>query len=61
MTTSPQDRRSGKDRRESDEGPPDRFERRRSVEPRQPEVVELELSEEELRALGFAPPALPKG
>lgn len=57
--TSPHDRRSGKDRRESDQGPPDRFERRRSVEPRQPEVVELELSEEELRALGFAPPAPP--
>ncbi|MGD9773218.1 hypothetical protein [Diaphorobacter sp.] len=49
------DRRSGHDRRQIDQGPPTIFERRNGVEPRQPEVIELELSEEELRKLGFLP------
>ncbi|ART48378.1 hypothetical protein [Acidovorax carolinensis] len=49
------DRRSGQDRRQQEQGPPDRYERRRSIEPRQPELTELELSDEELRALGFVP------
>lgn len=56
----PTDRRSGRDRREDEKGPPTNFERRRSVEARQPELTELNLSDEELKALGFgleeAPP-----
>lgn len=47
------DRRSGKDRRQEEKGPPTNYERRRTVEARQPELTELDLSEEELRALGF--------
>ena len=49
------DRRSGKDRRQREDGPPTSYERRRAVEPRQPELTELNLSEEELRELGFMP------
>ncbi|PJI97164.1 hypothetical protein CLU85_1936 [Acidovorax sp. 69] len=49
------DRRTGKDRRQMEEGPPTNFERRRAVEARQPELTELHLSEDELKALGFAP------
>ena len=49
------DRRSGRDRRNTEEGPPGGYEGRRAVEPRQPELTELHLSEEELRALGFTP------
>ena len=56
----PTDRRSGRDRRQDEKGPPTNFERRRSVEARQPELTELNLSDEELKALGFgleeAPP-----
>lgn len=40
----PADRRSGKDRRRKELLPPGNPERRRSIEPRQPDVVELELS-----------------
>ncbi len=50
---APGDRRSGKDRRQTEAGPPDKHERRRSIEPRQPEVRELHLSPEELVAMGF--------
>lgn len=50
---STNDRRSGKDRRQEEKGPPTNYERRRTVEARQPELTELDLSEEELRALGF--------
>ena len=49
------DRRSGQDRRQKEQGAPTSYERRRSIEPRQPELTELELSEEELKALGFVP------
>lgn len=49
----PCDRRSGKDRRQTEAGPPDKHERRRSIEPRQPEVRELHLSPEEWVAMGF--------
>ena len=48
------DRRSGKDRRQEEKGPPTSYERRRTVEARQPELTELHLNEDELRALGFA-------
>lgn len=47
------ERRSGKDRRQTEAGPPGKHERRRSIEHRQPEVRELHLSREELEALGF--------
>jgi hypothetical protein len=49
------DRRSGQDRRQEEQGPPTSYERRHSVEPRQPEVTELELGDEELKDLGFFP------
>lgn len=50
---TPYERRSGQDRRQKEDGPPDKHERRRAIEPRQPEVNELHLSLEELEALGF--------
>lgn len=50
---TPYERRSGQDRRQKEDGPPDKHERRRAIEPRQPEVSELHLSLEELEALGF--------
>ena len=53
------DRRTGKDRRQEEKGPPTNFERRRAIEARQPELTELHMSEDELKALGFAP--TPKG
>ena len=49
------DRRSGKDRRQEEKGPPTNFERRRAIEARQPELTELHMSEDEPKALGFAP------
>jgi hypothetical protein len=45
------ERRSGKDRRHADNGPLGRHERRRHLEPRKPEVLELELSDSEWAAL----------
>ncbi|KQO24169.1 hypothetical protein ASF11_21520 [Acidovorax sp. Leaf76] len=50
---STSDRRSGTDRRQEEQGPPTHYERRRTIEARQPELTELHLSDEELRALGF--------
>ena len=49
------DRRSGQDRRQEEQGPPTSYERRRSVEPRQPELTELDLSDDELKDPGFLP------
>lgn len=49
------DRRTGQDRRQEEKGPPTNFERRRAIEARQPELTELHMSEDELRALGFVP------
>ena len=47
------DRRSGKDRRQVEEGPPPgKPERRRGLEPRQPDVIELQLTDSEWSALG---------
>lgn len=57
--SKPYDRRSGKDRRQSDQGPPSTRERRTTVEPRLPEMVEIQVTDEELRSLGFAPPTPP--
>lgn len=43
----PTDRRSGRDRRQVDRGPPGGRERRIGIEPRGPEVVEIEISPED--------------
>lgn len=53
------DRRSGDDRRRRDVGPPGRHERRRGLEARKPEVVELEISESEWAALTDATMPMP--
>ena len=45
------ERRSGRDRRQTDKGPPGRADRRRVAEPRKPEVSELEVSDSEWGAL----------
>jgi hypothetical protein len=47
----PAERRSGTDRRRVDVGPPGRFDRRRGVEQRRPEVLEIEMSNTEWAAL----------
>ena len=49
------DRRSGRDRRQADKGPPGRSERRRVAEPRKPEVAELDMTESEWGALAQEP------
>lgn len=56
------DRRSGKDRRRVDLRLPGEHERRRSVEPRKPEVRELDLSESQWADLQAqaTPKAVPK-
>lgn len=51
----PADRRMGKDRRKQDLGPPGRLERRRSVESRQPDVSEIEMSASDWGALEQVP------
>lgn len=54
------ERRSGADRRRVDKGPPGGHERRRIIEPRRPEVAELEMSESEWAQLSAElPPPLP--
>lgn len=58
---TPDERRSGQDRRQKEDGPPDKHERRRAIEPRQPDVSELHLSPEEFEAMGFTQaPAAPR-
>jgi len=47
------------DRRRRDVGPPGRHERRRGLEARKPEVVELEISESEWAALNEATMPMP--
>ncbi|HNW64827.1 MAG TPA: hypothetical protein PKJ32_17590 [Piscinibacter sp.] len=57
------ERRSGTDRRRADKGPPGRVDRRRVVEPRKPEVAELDVSDSEWGALteqAFPAPAAKK-
>ncbi|MFT3963219.1 hypothetical protein [Propionivibrio sp.] len=44
------ERRSGKDRRQEDVGPPGRIEQRRRVEARKPEIEEVVLSDAEWEA-----------
>jgi hypothetical protein len=57
----PTERRSGRDRRQRDEAPPGGRDRRRGLEPRRPEVMELELTPSQWDALHEAafpvPPA----
>jgi hypothetical protein len=53
-TPSPEpraDRRSGSDRRRVDNLPPGQRDRRRSIDARKPEVIELEMSNSEWSAL----------
>ena len=59
---SEKDRRQGIDRRQSDGAPPVTYERRHTIEPRQPDVAEIEMTPEELEALGFTqrPPGTQK-
>ena len=45
------ERRSGTDRRRVEGNPPVRWERRRGIEPRKPEVVELEMTASQWDAL----------
>lgn len=51
----PADRRTGKDRRKRDLGPPGKLERRRTVESRQPDVSEIDMSPAEWNALEHLP------
>ena len=51
------DRRSGEDRRAVDAVVPGKPERRRSVESRKPDVVELQMSASEWGALVHEPPS----
>lgn len=48
---TPSNRRSGEDRRRTDAGPPGTRDRRRSLEPRKPDVIELDMSDSEWSAL----------
>lgn len=50
------DRRSGVDRRKEDKGPPGKVERRRSLESRKPEVVEIQMTNSEWGDLTRDPP-----
>ena len=51
------ERRSGGDRRKVDKLPPGKLDRRRSVDSRKPEVVELDMSNSEWTALTQVPQA----
>jgi hypothetical protein len=55
----PIERRSGVDRRKVDKGPPGGRERRLGMEPRKPEVVEIEMSSSEWAALSELPDDTP--
>lgn len=55
------DRRSGVDRRKVDEGPPKGMrDRRVHVEPRKPDVQEVEISPSDWASLNNLPPPAPK-
>lgn len=56
----PQERRSGSDRRRSDAGPPAGRERRVGMEPRKPDVREIEMTPSEWAALTHAPAMPPE-
>jgi hypothetical protein len=59
-TTPPSERRSGDDRRRAEGAPPSRHERRRGLEPRLPEVVELDMTTSEWMTLSGEPVVPPK-
>lgn len=59
-TPSRVERRSGVDRRQVDNGPPDGRERRRAIEPRKPEVIEREPTPSEWAILQETVPPRPK-
>lgn len=60
-TPAKPDRRKGVDRRKVDKGPPKGArERRVSVEPRQPEVQEVDISPSDWASLNELPPPTPK-
>lgn len=60
LTPPRPDRRTGADRRKVDKGPPKGMrERRVSVEPRQPEVQEVEISPSDWASLTDLPPPPP--
>ena len=50
------DRRSGRDRRHADAGPPGKHERRTTVEARKPDVAEVTMSDSQWLVLNVAPP-----
>jgi len=54
------DRRLGADRRHVDGNPPTKHDRRRGLESRKPEVVELDMTDSEWGALAQEPPPVPK-
>ncbi|MEP7100814.1 MAG: hypothetical protein ABI781_09910 [Burkholderiales bacterium] len=54
------DRRSGEDRRHVEGKPPGKHDRRRGLESRKPEVVELDMSNSEWAALAEPPPPATK-
>jgi len=60
QTTPPSERRSGGDRRNVDGTPPGKHDRRRGLEPRLPEVVELDMSNSEWMTLSDVPAVPPK-
>ena len=53
------DRRSGEDRRKVDKGFPGKYDRRRNLESRKPDVSEIDMSNTDWAALSDEP-ALPK-
>lgn len=55
-TVSKADRRSGKDRRAADIEPPGKRERRTTLESRQPDVAEIEMSDSEWAELSRPAP-----
>ena len=48
---TPAERRSGKDRRQREDAPPGGRERRRGIEPRRPEVIEVDITPSQWDAL----------
>ena len=58
---TPSERRSGDDRRRIEGTPPGKHDRRRGLEPRLPEVVELDMTNSEWMSLSDDPAPPPKG
>lgn len=55
------ERRSGVDRRVADLAPPGKIDRRRNVDARKPEVIELDMSNSEWSTLSQSPETPAKG